>query len=175
MNRRNIYVVGLMAVGKSTVGKLIADTLGMPFYDSDHEIEARAGAEVAWIFDVEGEDGFRQREEHVIDEITRMDGVVLATGGGVVKRQINRERLRSRGTVIHLHCPLQQLLERTAKDKKRPLLAGDDREEVLKNLMCERAPLYKEIEDYRFVSGERGAKQLAHRIVKQLREDGLVD
>ena len=73
MNRRNIYVVGLMAVGKSTVGKLIADTLGMPFYDSDHEIEARAGAEVAWIFDVEGEDGFRQREEHVIDEITQMD------------------------------------------------------------------------------------------------------
>ena len=130
MNRQNIFLVGLMAVGKSTVGKTLADTLEMPFFDSDHEIEARAGAEVSWIFDVEGETGFRDREEHVIDELSQMDGVVVATGGGAVKRSINRFHLASRGVVIHLDCPLRRLLARTRNDKKRPLLQGDNREAV---------------------------------------------
>ena len=122
MQQQNIYVVGLMAVGKSTVGRMLAEVLDMPFFDSDHEIEVRAGAEVSWIFDVEGEEGFRLREEHVIEELTQLDGVVLATGGGVVKRETNRDYLARRGIVLHIDCPMNRLLARTAKDKKRPLL-----------------------------------------------------
>ena len=164
-----------MAVGKSTVGRQLADALDMPFYDSDAEIEARAGAEVSWIFDVEGEAGFRDREEHVIDELTQMQGVVVATGGGAVKRPNNRAHLAARGIVVHLDCPLQRLLARTRKDKKRPLLQGDDREEVLRKLMCERAPLYAEIADYRFVSDDQSAKTLVQQIVRKLREDRAID
>jgi shikimate kinase len=175
MNRQNIFLVGLMAVGKSTVGRHLADTLGMPFYDSDAEIETRAGAEVSWIFDVEGESGFRDREEHVIDDLSQMQGVVVATGGGAVKRANNRVHLASRGIVIHLDCPLQRLLARTSKDKKRPLLQGDDREEVLRKLLCERAPLYAEIADYRFVSDQQSVKTLVQQIVRQLRKDQLID
>lgn len=174
MSQQNIFLIGLMAVGKSTVGKLLADALNVPFYDSDHEIEARSGAEVSWIFDVEGEEGFRQREEQVIDELSAMQGVVVATGGGVVKREANRRHLASRGVVIHLDCPMSRLLARTAKDKKRPLLQGDDREEILTRLMAERGPLYAEIADYRFVSDEQSPKQLIKRILSTLRADGII-
>ncbi len=174
MQRNNIFLVGLMAVGKSTVGRLLAESLDMPFYDSDQEIESRAGAEVSWIFDVEGEQGFRDREEHVIDELSQLDGVVIATGGGAVKREANRAHLASRGVVIHIDCSLKRLLARTRRDKKRPLLQGEDREEVLVKLMCERGPLYAEIADYRFVSDEQSAKALVHTIVSKLRDEGLV-
>ncbi len=174
MHQENIFVVGLMAVGKSTVGRLLAEQLSMPFYDSDHEIELRAGAEISWIFDVEGEQGFRVREEQVIDDLTQLNGVVLATGGGVVKLASNRKFLAERGTVIHLDCPLPRLLARTAKDKKRPLLSGDDREEVLQGLLAERDPLYREISDYRFVSEDQNPKQLVGKIIKRLRTDGVV-
>ena len=174
MNRQNIYLVGLMAVGKTTVGRTLAEELDMPFYDSDAEIEARAGAEVSWIFDVEGEAGFRDREEHVIDELTQLSGVVIATGGGAVKRPENRHHLAARGVVIHLDCPLQRLLARTRNDKNRPLLQGDDREEVLRKLVCERAPLYAEISDYRFVSDDQSVKSLVDQILHKLREDQLV-
>jgi shikimate kinase len=174
MQQQNIYVVGLMAVGKSTVGRMLAEVLDMPFFDSDHEIEVRAGAEVSWIFDVEGEEGFRLREEHVIEELTQLDGVVLATGGGVVKRETNRNHLARRGIVLHIDCPMNRLLARTAKDKKRPLLNGDNREKVLRQLMEERGPLYQEIADYRFVSDEPSPKQLVAMIVDTLRNDGLV-
>jgi shikimate kinase len=175
MIRQNLFLVGLMAVGKSTVGRMLADTLKMPFYDSDAEIEARAGAEVSWIFDVEGEAGFRDREEQVIDELSQLQGIVVATGGGAVKRDVNRAHLASRGVVIHLDCPLRRLLARTRNDKKRPLLQGDDRTEVLSKLVCERAPLYAEIADYRFVSDEQSVKALVQQIVKKLREDQVID
>jgi len=174
MQAQNIFLVGLMAVGKTTVGRLLADALGVPFYDSDAEIEARAGAEISWIFDVEGEEGFRDREEHVIDELTQKQGVVLATGGGAVKRQANRDHLAARGVVVHLDCPLERLLARTSKDKKRPLLQGPGRENTLAKLMCERGPLYREIADYRFVSDDQSAKALARQILKRLTADGLV-
>ena len=174
MHQKNIFLVGLMAVGKTTIGRHLADALHVPFYDSDAEIEARAGAEISWIFDVEGEEGFRDREEHVIDELTQLEGVVIATGGGAVKRDINRAHLAARGVVIHLDCPLQRLLARTNKDKRRPLLQGDNREQILSKLMCERGPLYAEIADYRFESGEQSPKTLAGRILQQLRMDGVV-
>ena len=172
---QNIYLVGLMAVGKSTIGRLLAEAAGLPFYDSDHEIEARAGADIAWIFDVEGEEGFRDREAHVIDDLTQLPGVVVATGGGVVKREVNRRNLSNRGVVVHLDCPLERLLTRTQNDKRRPLLQGANRREVLAKLMCERSPLYAEIADYRFVSGDKNPKQLAHAILKKLRADGVLD
>lgn len=172
--KQNIFLVGLMAVGKSTVGRALADALDVPFFDSDHEIEARAGAEIAWIFDVEGEPGFRDREEQVIDDLSQMQGVVVATGGGAIKRDVNRQRMAARGIVVHLDCPLKKLLARTANDKRRPLLQGDNRAQVLEDLMRERGPLYSEIADYRFVSGDQSAKQLARRIIEHLRSDGVV-
>lgn len=175
MTQKNIFLVGLMAVGKSTVGRTLAETLEMPFYDSDAEIELRAGAEVSWIFDVEGEKGFRDREEHVIDELTQMRGVVVATGGGAVKRTANRQHLAARGIVIHLDCPLRRLLARTRNDKKRPLLQGDNPEEILTRLVRERAPLYDEISDYRFISDEQSVKSLVQKIVTQLRADHRID
>lgn len=174
MHRQNIFVIGLMAVGKSTVGRHLSEALDMPFIDSDHEIEERAGAEISWIFDVEGEEGFRDREEQVIDELSQRDGIVVATGGGVVKRQANRDHLAARGIVIHLDCPLDKLLDRTSRDKRRPLLNGPNREEVLRSLMTERAPLYEEIADYRFISSDRGPKQLVQKIIKTLEQDGLI-
>ena len=175
MTQKNIFLVGLMAVGKSTVGRTLAETLEMPFYDSDAEIELRAGAEVSWIFDVEGEQGFRDREEHVIDELTQMRGVVVATGGGAVKRAANRQHLAARGIVIHLDCPLRRLLARTRNDKKRPLLQGDNPEEILTKLVRERAPLYDEISDYRFISDEQSVKSLVQKIVTQLRSDHRIE
>lgn len=174
MHAENIFVIGLMAVGKSTVGRLLADVLDRPFVDSDHEIEARAGAEISWIFDVEGEEGFRDREEQVIDELSQCQGMVVATGGGVVKRKANRDHLAARGVVVYLDCPIDKLLERTSRDKHRPLLAGPDREEVLRKLMCERSPLYAEIADYRFVSGDSSPKQLVQTIVNTLERDGVL-
>ncbi|XOV84090.1 MAG: shikimate kinase AroK [bacterium] len=175
MTQKNIFLVGLMAVGKSTVGRTLAETLGMPFYDSDAEIELRAGAEISWIFDVEGEEGFREREAQVIDELTQLQGVVVATGGGAVKRRVNRQHLAARGIVIYLDCPLRRLLARTRNDKKRPLLQGDNPEAILTRLVRERGPLYSEISDYRFVSDEQSVKSLVQKIVLQLRADKVIE
>jgi shikimate kinase len=174
MSKQNIILVGLMAVGKSTVGRLLAQQLGYTFYDTDHVIEERAGADVAWIFDVEGEEGFRERETHVIDELTMMDGVVIATGGGAVVRECNRKMLGARGCVIHLDSPLERLLERTHKDKKRPLLKSGDPEETLSRLKRARAPLYAEVADYRFVTDRQGPKALVRTIIEQLEKDGIL-
>jgi len=171
---QNIFLVGLMAVGKSTVGRLLAQMLGAEFFDTDHVIEERAGADIAWIFDVEGEQGFREREQQVVDELTQRDGIVLATGGGVVLRAANRRMLAARGVVVHLDSPLERLVERTARDKKRPLLQQGKLRETLARLQADRAPLYQEIADYRFVTDRQGPKVLARMIEKKLREDGAI-
>lgn len=174
MGSRNVFLVGLMAVGKSTVGRLLAQALDAEFLDTDHVIEDRAGADIAWIFDVEGEQGFRDREEHVLDELTQRQGIVLATGGGVVLRAANRKVLAARGVVVHLHSPLERLVERTERDKKRPLLQQGEIRATLSRLQAERAPLYDEIADYRFVTDRQGPKVLARLIEKKLREDGVI-
>lgn len=174
MSQISIYFVGLMAVGKSTVGRLLADSLGLQFFDTDHVIEERAGAPVAWIFDVEGEPGFRDREQHVIDELTQADGIVLATGGGAVLRAENRRVLSARGCVVHLDSPLERLVERTQKDKKRPLLRDGDSRATFRRLLNERLPLYEDIADYRFVTDHQGPKALARQIECKLRDDGVV-
>jgi shikimate kinase len=174
MSRPNIILVGLMAVGKSTVGRLLADALGMKFYDADHVVEERAGAPISWIFDVEGEEGFRDREQQALDDLTREHGIVLATGGGAVLRAENRAVLASRGVVVHLDSPLERLLERTRKDRKRPLLRNGDAAEILARLAAERGPLYQEIADYRFVTDRQGARTLARDIEQRLRDDGVL-
>jgi shikimate kinase len=174
MGKPNIILIGLMAVGKSTVGRVLAQALDMPFYDADHEIEVRAGAPVAWIFDMEGEAGFREREHQVLDELTREEGIVLATGGGAVLRDSNRKLMAERGVVIHLDSPLQRLVERTRKDRKRPLLQQGDPRATLMRLQREREPLYREIAHYRFVTDRQGPKVLAREIEQRLKEDHVI-
>ena len=172
--RQNIYFIGLMAVGKSTIGRLLARSLGREFFDSDHVIEERAGAPVAWIFDVEGEQGFRDREQAVIDELTQMEGIVLATGGGAVLRPANRNMLAARGCVVHLESTVEQLVERTCRDRKRPILQVGDRRKTLQRLLKDRSPLYAEIADYRFFTDDQGARALAGKIERTLQDDGVV-
>jgi shikimate kinase len=165
MSRTNIILIGLMAVGKSTVGRLLAESLGLEFHDADQVVEDRAGAPVSWIFDVEGEAGFRDREQQVIEDLTREEGIVLATGGGAVLRPANRAALAERGVVVHLDSPIERLLERTRKDRKRPLLRQGNAREVLTRLAAERDPLYRD---------RQGARTLAKEIEKRLREDGVL-
>ncbi len=174
MSKQNVFLVGLMAVGKSTVGRLLAQQLGYAFYDTDQVIEERAGADVAWIFDVEGEQGFRDRETQVIDELSRRQGVVVATGGGAVLREGNRKMLAARGCVIHLDSPLNRLVERTQKDRKRPLLQQGDPEETLGRLQLERRPLYEEVADYRFLTDRQGPRHLVRTIIERLHGDGVL-
>lgn len=120
--KRNIFLVGPMGAGKSTIGRHLADQLHLEFFDSDQEIERRTGAEIAWVFDIEGEDGFRVREEGVISDLTEMQGIVLATGGGSVISKDVRNKLSARGIVVYLETPIEKQVARTQRDKKRPLL-----------------------------------------------------
>ena len=168
MTHKSIYLVGLMAVGKSTVGKLLAEKLNRPFFDSDKEIEKNAGAEISWIFDVEGEEGFRDREEQVIRELSAKTGAIIATGGGVVEREENRKRIAEKGTVIHLDCPNETLVERVRSDKKRPLLQGSEVDQVLMTLKKRRDPLYREIADYKFISDKQTTSALVRAIIARL-------
>ena len=168
MTHKSIYLVGLMAVGKSTIGKLLAEKLDRPFFDSDREIEKNAGAEISWIFDVEGEEGFRDREEQVIWELTAKMGAVIATGGGVVEREKNRRRIAENGTVIHLDCPNETLVERVSSDNKRPLLQGSEVNQVLMTLKKRRDPLYNEIADYKFITDKQTTSALVRAIISRL-------
>ncbi|MGM0541889.1 MAG: shikimate kinase, partial [Pseudomonadota bacterium] len=138
MHKESIFLVGPMGAGKSTVGRLIADKLHYQFVDSDHEIEQRTGATIPMIFDIEGEAGFREREESIIDELTQRTEVVLATGGGVVEREKNRQHLRTRGFVVYLKSPVEALIQRTKHDRNRPLLQTENPGKVLAELMEKR-------------------------------------
>jgi shikimate kinase len=159
-----------MGAGKTTVGKLLADELGLEFLDSDKEIEDRTGADIGWIFDVEGETGFRKREAAMIDELTARSGVLVATGGGAVLLEENRKRLVSRGTVIYLNAPLEQQIERTSRDRTRPLLRDGEPGDVLAALQEDRGPLYQEVADFTFTADRRSAKALAQEIARALEQ-----
>lgn len=159
-----------MGAGKSTIGRLLAKELKYPFKDSDREIEARTGADIPWIFDVEGEEGFRQREEAMIAELVTEKGIVLATGGGVVMREANRRALAGNGLVVYLRTSVDQQLQRTAKDRQRPLLLNADPERVLRDLMAKRDPLYREIADIIIDTDQRGPKVVVNTIVARLLE-----
>jgi len=144
---QNFFLVGPMGAGKTTIGRHLARSLKLEFVDSDQEIERRTGADIPWIFDIEGEAGFRRRERTVIAELTRRDGIVLATGGGAVLDAHNRADLAAHGTVIYLHVSVNQILKRTSKSQNRPLLQTDDRRGRVTHLLAERDPLYREIAD----------------------------
>lgn len=170
--KRNIFLIGPMGAGKSTIGRQLAQQLNMEFFDSDHEIERRTGADVAWVFDVEGEAGFRDREEKVINELTQKQGIILATGGGSVKSKETRNRLSARGVVVYLETSIDKQLARTQRDKKRPLLQVDTPKDVLESLALERNPLYEEIADVTIQADEQSAKAVANQIIKMLETNG---
>ncbi|HDR1824584.1 TPA: shikimate kinase AroK [Pasteurella multocida] len=168
--KRNIFLIGPMGAGKSTIGRQLAQLLSMDFVDSDNEIEQRAGADISWIFDVEGEDGFRKREERIINELTQRQGIVLSTGGGAVLSKENRNHLSARGIVIYLETTVEKQYQRTQRDKKRPLLQEvEDPRQVLEDLAKIRNPLYEEIADITLPTDEQSAKVMATQIV------GLID
>ncbi|WP_188749405.1 shikimate kinase AroK [Marinobacterium zhoushanense] len=157
-----------MGSGKSTIGRLLSNELGQEFIDSDKAIEERAGADIPWIFDVEGETGFRNREQAVIDQLTQQTRIVLATGGGAVLRPENRHHLQSRGFVVYLQTSVEQQLERTARDRNRPLLQNDDPRGVLEKLMVERDPLYRECCDLIVRTDRRHPRSVVSEIVRHL-------
>ncbi len=157
-----------MGAGKTTIGKLLAQELGFSFHDSDAEIEERTGADIAWIFDLEGEEGFRKRETDVLRELCQQTRSVIATGGGAVVSAENRRILSAAGTVVYLQASIGQQLKRTERDQKRPMLQNGDREEVLVDLMEQRAPLYEEIADVVVQTSDRGARTVAKEIAERL-------
>ncbi|MDU8925544.1 shikimate kinase AroK [Pasteurellaceae bacterium LIM206] len=164
--KRNIFLVGPMGAGKSTIGRQLAQQLNMEFIDSDTEIEQRAGADISWIFDLEGEAGFRKREERIIDELTQKQGVVLSTGGGAVLSKDTRNHLSARGIVVYLQTTVDKQFERTQRDKKRPLLQGvEDTRQVLKELAEVRNPLYEEVADITLPTDEQSAKLMVNHLI----------
>ena len=162
----NIFIVGPMGSGKSTVGKIISDELFLDFFDTDDEIEIRTGASIDWIFDLEGESGFRKRESEMLDEMVKRNSIVLSTGGGIVLESSNRELLSSRGTVFYLSTPISVQVERTAKDKDRPLLKNSDPEKILSKLHDERKEFYKSVLDHIVETENKSSQEVASEIIK---------
>ncbi len=162
--RKNLFLVGPMGAGKSAVGRHLARLLHLEFVDSDEEIETRTGVDIPFIFEKEGEEGFRKREVKVIDELSQREGVVLATGGGAIADPESRSRLGARGFVVYLHTSVKQQLERTQRRNKRPLLENGDKEKVLRELMEERDPLYREISDLIIETDGRRVQTVAREI-----------
>ncbi|KEZ79261.1 shikimate kinase AroK [Salinisphaera hydrothermalis] len=169
----NIYLIGPMGAGKTTVGRRIAELKGMTFVDSDQEVEKRTGVDISFIFDMEGEEGFRKRERDMIAELSEQPNTVMATGGGAVLDPSTRDLLSARGVVVYLETSLEQQLARTRKSNSRPLLAGsDDLEATLTELMEIRDPLYRSIADIVVTTGDQQARKLAREIVEQLEAIG---
>nr|WP_288381213.1 bifunctional shikimate kinase/3-dehydroquinate synthase AroKB [uncultured Massilia sp.] len=164
----NIFLVGLMGAGKTTIGRQIARKLGKRFVDSDHEIEARTGATIPWIFEIEGEASFRRREADVIRDLSSQDDLVLATGGGAVLNPASRALLAERGTVIYLRASIGSILQRTSHDKNRPLLQTADPRARLEELFAQRDPLYREIADLVIDTGRPNVQSMVQTILDQL-------
>jgi shikimate kinase len=165
---QNLFLVGPMGAGKSAVGRQLARLLHLEFLDSDEEIESRTGVDIPFIFEKEGEAGFRKREARVIDDLSRKDGVVLATGGGAVMDPQNRNHRGARGFVIYLHTSVDQQLSRTRKGRDRPLLDSDDPRVVLESLMAIREPLYREVADLTVETDGRKVRAVANEILDRL-------
>ena len=168
MKSQNLFLVGLMGAGKTTVGKLLAKHLSKRFIDADHEIEQRTGVKIAVIFELEGEEGFRAREEAVIDDLTHQTDIVLATGGGAILREPNRIVLRNRGTVIYLRASADDLWRRTRNDKNRPLLQTDNPRARLQELLLQRDPLYRETAHVIVDTGEQNVQKLVRHLEQEL-------
>ena len=164
----NIFLVGLMGAGKTSVGKLLAKRLGKSFYDSDQEIERATGVKIPLIFEIEGEAGFRAREAKMLAELTARRDVVLATGGGAVLAEENRRLLSKNGVVVYLRAAVADLWRRTQHDKSRPLLKSADPRATLEQLFAERDPLYREVADVVVDTGSQSLGNLAHQLEQKL-------
>lgn len=167
---RNIFLIGPMGAGKSTIGRQLARLLNMEFVDSDQQIEKRTGATIALIFEIEGEAGFRSREAAVIDELSAQPNTVLATGGGAILNEHTRRILRNRGSVVYLHAALDTLFERTRASRNRPLLETEDRRGKLEQIMREREPLYRQEADIVVDTDRRSALSVAREIADKLED-----
>lgn len=173
--QKNIFLIGPMGAGKTSIGRELAKLLRLEFYDSDHVIEERTGADVPWIFDIEGEDGFRKRETKVIAELTQLQGIVLATGGGVVAVPENRIALASHGIIVYLKTSLEDQVERTSRSKKRPLSREEmERQATLENLRSEYGPLYEEMADLTYDTNNHSVRFVAQEIIKKLQEKNYI-
>jgi len=165
---KNIFLIGPMGAGKSAVGRHLARTLHLTFADSDDEVESRTGVDIAFIFEKEGEEGFRKREAAAIDDLTRQDGVVLATGGGAVIDADTRSHLGGRGFVVYLYTTVDQQVARTQKSRERPLLESGDPRGTLQELLLARDPLYREIADLVVETDGRKVHSVASEIIEQI-------
>lgn len=163
----NIYLIGPMGVGKTTVGKQLASKLNCPFYDSDKFVEQKTGVDIATIFEFEGEMGFRTREQKAVESLTRLRGVVLATGGGAILNERNRELLTKNGFVVYLLCSLNRLVDRTRKDKKRPLLKTNNPRKRLEEIIEERDSLYQACADCVVNTGRNSSRMTVNTILKK--------
>lgn len=173
-NRRNIYLVGLMGAGKTTVGRQLAKRLGRPFLDSDHEIVERTGVPIPTIFEIEGEGGFRRREVQAIHELTKTDNIVMATGGGVVLDPENRRRLHDTGWVAYLNVPPVLLYERTRHDRNRPLLHVADPLARLEELHAVRDPLYREAAHFVVDGAHLVASGIVAHLLREFNRQGKI-
>lgn len=169
----NIFLVGPMGAGKSTVGRQLSEALGYEFRDSDQEIQRRTGVDIPTIFEYEGEEGFRKRERGVVEDLAQEDGIVLATGGGVVLTPENRQQLAARGFVIYLHCSPEQQHARTARDRSRPLIDTDDPQQRLRELMAEREPIYRQVADMVVSTERRGTASVVKEIRRRLESEDI--
>jgi len=163
-----LFLIGPMGAGKTTIGRQLARKLNYQFIDSDKELETRAGVDISTIFEFEGEEGFRKREQQLIEELSQQPETVLATGGGAILRVENRNVLRSRGLVIYLSVSIEQQLERTRRDNKRPLLQTQDPRKTLETLQATRAPLYEELADLTISTDQGNSRSILNQIIKQL-------
>ena len=170
VHRNNVFLVGLMGAGKTTVGRTLAKRLDLEFVDTDREIEARTGVSIPTVFDIEGEEGFRRRESEVLKLVAGKTRQVIATGGGVVLRPENRECMRAGGFVVYLNVPPNILWERTRHDRNRPLLQVDDPLRRLRELYAIRDPLYREVADYIVDGGRIGAQSIVQILAREIEE-----
>lgn len=168
MKPNNLFLVGPMGAGKTTVGRQLAQRLGLEFLDADHELQSLTGVDIPTIFAFEGEAGFRARERDLIDKLSQREGIVLATGGGAVLNPDNRRHLSSRGLVIYLACSPRQQFERTRYDRNRPLLQTQDPLTTLKTLFAERDPLYREVADIIIQTERQSTARVLATILKHL-------
>ena len=165
---KNVFLIGPMGAGKSAVGRQLARMLHLTFLDSDEEVENRTGVDIAFVFEKEGEEGFRKREAKVIDDLSLMDGVVLATGGGAVIDTQSRSKLGARGCVVYLKTSVDQQMQRTSRGRQRPLLENGDRGDVLESLMADREPGYLEIADLTVDTDGRKVNAVAAEIIEAI-------
>ena len=170
---RSVFLIGMMGAGKTTVGRLLAQSLGYLFVDADRELEARSGVPIATIFSVEGEEGFRRREATLLDELTQQPGIVLATGGGAVLDADTRRRLKERGLVVYLRATGEEIHRRTRNDRSRPLLRTADRRSRIDELLAQREPLYEETAHVTFQSAAANPRRLVRRLLDDAAIRGL--